>query len=133
MIKSGVENHRLDARQAADQPHHSAGDYRIASIPHSWGAQGVHDCKVSVESQKSQEEDRTVEAQVVDASKNLTHDRAEDPVGELQVDPHEGKAAHEDHGGHHQVQQQDVGHSGQLLKPMPWPFEQADGEKNKHA
>lgn len=48
---------------------------------------------------------------------NLAHDIAEDPVGELQVDSHEGETAHEDQGGHHQVDQQDVGHSSQLLKP----------------
>lgn len=118
MTKCGVENHWLDARQAADQPHRSAGDHSVPSVPQSRWAQGVDNSEVSVEGQKSEEEDRTVEAQIVDAAHNLAHNLAEDPVGELQVHPHEGKAAHEDQGRDHEVQQQDVGHGGQPLEPM---------------
>lgn len=62
-------------------------------------------------------QDGAVGAQIVHGAMNLAHDIAEDPVGELQVDSHEGETAHEDQGGHHQVDQQDVGHSSQLLKP----------------
>lgn len=77
---------------------------------------------MSVKGQESQEEHRTVEAQVVDTADYLAHDLAEDPVGQLHVDSVEGQAAHEDQGGQHQVQQQDVGHSGQLLKSWRWSF-----------
>lgn len=66
---------------------------------------------MAVKGQKSQEEDRTVVAQEVEASNNLAHGNAEDPGRELHVDCHEGKAAHKNHGGQHQIQQQDVGHS----------------------
>lgn len=125
---SAVDKHLLDAGQDADQPHHSAGDHCIPLIPHSGCAQGVHNCKVSVKGQKSKKEDRTVEAQIVGTSNNLAHGCAKDPAGELQVGSHEGKATHEDQGGQHQVQQQDVGHSGQLLKPRKWTFKPLDGE-----
>lgn len=115
MCECGVKDHLLGTGQKADQPHYHAGDPGIAEVPHC--AQGVHHCKVPVKGQQSQEEDRAIDAQVVHASDQLAHEAAEDPGGELHVDGHEGKAAHEDGGGQDQVEQQDVGHCGQLLKP----------------
>lgn len=113
----GVEKHLVHARQAADQPHHHAGDHRVPPAPHPRRLQGVDDGEVSVEGQKGQEEDGAVEAQVVDAAVYLAHGVAEGPFGKLQVDAQEGEAGHEDEAGKHQVQQQDVGDGGQLLEP----------------
>lgn len=111
-----MENHRLDAGQTAEQPDHAAGRQRVAASPHPRRTDGVNHHEVAVEGQKSQKEDRTVEAQVVDTAYYFAHNLAKDPVGELHVGSQEGKAAHEDQGGHDQVQQEDVGHIGQLLK-----------------
>lgn len=117
MCECGVKDHLLGTCQNADQPHHHTGDPGIAEVPYPRRTQRVHDCKVSVEGQQSQKEDWAVDAQVVCASNDLAHDTAEDPVGELHVDGHERKATREDRGGQDQVQQQDVSHRGQLLKP----------------
>ena len=116
--------HLRDARQEADQPYHKTGDYRILSVPYTQSLQGVHNSKVSVKGQKSQEEDRAVKAQIVDTEHYLAHNIAKDPVGELNVDSYEGKGAHEDYGRQHQVQQEDVADIGQLLKPKKWSFKQ---------
>lgn len=117
MEECGVKHHLVDTCQDAHQPHHRAGDDGISQVPHPGGTQRVDDCKVSVEGEESKEEDGAVDAQVVHPSNNLAHDVTEDPAGELHVDGHEGKAAHENHRGEDQVQQQDVGHRGHLLKP----------------
>lgn len=58
-----------------------------------------------------------LEVHVVTATNNLAYNFTKHPVGELHVKCHSGKGAHEDEGRCHQVQQLDVGHSGQLLKP----------------
>lgn len=125
----GVEKHLVYARQAADQPHHHAGDHRVPPAPHPRRVQGVHDREVSVEGQKSEEEDGAVEAQVVDAAVYLAHGFAEGPFGKLQVDAQEGEAGHEDEAGEHQVEQQDVGHGGQLLEPGGRRWRQLNGDQ----
>lgn len=125
----GVEKHLVYARQAADQPHHHAGDHRVPPAPHPRRVQGVHDREVSVEGQKRQEEDGAVEAQEVDAAVYLAHGVAEGPFAKLQVDAQEGEAGHEDEAGKHQVQQQDVGHGGQLLEPGGRRLRQLNGDQ----
>lgn len=117
IIKNILENHGPDAGQATEQPHRGAAHHRVARAPYSCCAQGVNDSEVPVEGQERQEKDRAVEAQMIDAAHHLAHNVAKDPVLQLHVSAQEGKAAHEDERGIHQVQQQDVGRGGQLLKP----------------
>lgn len=110
-------NHGTDAGQAADYPHHSAGDYCIASAPQSRRVQGVDNGYVSIYGQNGEKEDGTVEAQVVAAAHYPAHNFAKNPFGELVLDSQEGKAAHEDYRREDQVEQQDIGHRGQPFKP----------------
>lgn len=112
-----VKDHLLHTCRHADQPHQRTGDPCVPEVPHPPRAQRVDHRKVPVEGEQSEEEDGAVDAQVVHGSNHPAHDVTEDPVGQLHVDGHEGQAAHEDDGGQDQVQQQNVGHRGQLLKP----------------
>uniref|UniRef100_A0AAV2K9L7 Uncharacterized protein n=1 Tax=Knipowitschia caucasica TaxID=637954 RepID=A0AAV2K9L7_KNICA len=118
-VKKRLHDHGFDAGQSTDHPHGRTGDQRVGPAPQTRRRDRIDYGQVSIEGHQGQKEHGAEETQEVEAANYLAHGASEGPVLEELVHGHEGDAADEEQRGQDQVQQQQVGHCGQLLEPGP--------------